>query len=66
MADHRHHHLSEPATAVQHFGDRSGSMGTLNVEAQGLVSADGLTIEGADTNTSGPEPVLFNWYFARR
>ena len=43
-----------------------GSKGTLSVEAQGLVSEDGLTIEGADTNTSGPVPVMFNWYFARK
>ena len=43
-----------------------GTKGMLGVEAQGLVSADGLTIEGADTNTSGPEPVTFNWYFSRK
>ena len=54
--------FSTLATAA-YFG---GSKGTLNVEAQGLLSPDGLTIEGADTNTSGPEPVMFNWYFARR
>ena len=40
MANHRHHHLSEPATAIQHFGDgsvlRGGSTGTLNVEAQSV------------------------------
>ncbi len=43
-----------------------GSKGTLNVEAQGMVSADGMTIEGADTNRSGSEPIMFNWYFARK
>ena len=43
-----------------------GSKGSLGVEAQGQVSPDGLTIEGADTNMSGSEPVTFNWYFARK
>lgn len=42
-----------------------GSKGTLGVEAQGLVSPDGSTITGSDTNVSGPEPVTFNWTFTR-
>ena len=43
-----------------------GSKGALGVEAQGQVSSDGMTIEGADTNTSGPEPVMTKWNFARK
>ena len=41
-----------------------GSKGSLGDEAQGQVSADGMTIEGADTNSSGA-PVTFNWRFVR-
>jgi hypothetical protein len=39
-----------------------GSRGTLGVEAEGLVSPDGLTIEGSDTNSQG---ATFNWRFTR-
>jgi hypothetical protein len=38
-----------------------GSRGTLGVEAVGLVSPDGLTIEGSDTN----QGVTVNWRFTR-
>lgn len=49
--------FSMPITAG-YFG---GSRGTLGVEAVGLVSPDGLTIEGSDTN----QGVTFNWRFTR-
>ena len=41
-----------------------GSKGTLGVEAQGQVSADGTVIEGTDTNSAGA-PVTFKWKFTR-
>ncbi|MEO7256224.1 MAG: hypothetical protein ABIZ64_18515 [Casimicrobium sp.] len=58
--------LSPPSfstfAATGYFG---GSKGALGDEAQGEVSADGMTIEGTDTNTSGAA-VTFNWRFTRK
>ena len=42
------------------------SKGFMNGETTGQLSPDGLTIEGADTDRSGPEPGMFQWYFARK
>ena len=50
-----------PFVAATPGGFFGGSKGTLGVEAQGLVSPDGKTIEGTDVNRG----TTFKWKFER-
>ena len=55
-----------PPPPLSTFAPAAFFGGSKGVEAQGQVSADGMTIEGTDTNTLGSEPVTFKWNFSRR
>ena len=57
----------DPVTGLVGAPFFGGSKGPAGFFAQGLVSPDGLTIEGSDTTTlPDGRPVTFNWKFTRQ